>query len=260
MLHGYVHRLSREIEDLLFNLDFENIATNGIRNKNIKAKEITADKMNVQELSAITADLGKIYSGYLNIGDDRFIVDEEGNLYLHDQYGNLRMKVSCEDNTYKFEMYAPDGETRTFYFDDNGNLTMRGVFKTGEEGEERFEINKNGLFFKDDVNQKEGWNIEPSSVGGQLNLYVNNGRRGSMKYSYYDGNGQNLNCILLETQDSIDLTGGWKAILRANEIHLGSRVGDAIYANGERVATKEWVQSLINQAIQQHLSDHHPGA
>ncbi len=46
----------------------------------IVAGAVTAEKLNVAELSAITADLGTVTGGSLNIGEGTFTVDNEGNL------------------------------------------------------------------------------------------------------------------------------------------------------------------------------------
>jgi len=47
------------------NLDANNIRANSIETKNLKAGSVTADKIEVNELSAITANLGHIISGLI---------------------------------------------------------------------------------------------------------------------------------------------------------------------------------------------------
>lgn len=56
------------------------IATNTITSAHIVSKSITADKLNVTTLSSITANIGAITSGSLNIGNGKFVVDSSGNL------------------------------------------------------------------------------------------------------------------------------------------------------------------------------------
>lgn len=60
-LRKYINYLSNQIAIMFKDLDF---TLNGdINFQNVKAKSITADRMNVTELSAITANMGKLTSG-----------------------------------------------------------------------------------------------------------------------------------------------------------------------------------------------------
>ncbi len=61
---------------------------------------------------------------------------------------------------YVFELYDPNAQ-RNMYIDDNGNLTMCGVFKTGEDGEARTVIDGNGIQSYDKQNKKSGLWIDP---------------------------------------------------------------------------------------------------
>lgn len=56
---------------------------------------------------------------------------------------------------YVFELYDPNAQ-RNMYIDDNGNLTMCGVFKTGEDGEARTVIDGNGIQSYDENNEQHG--------------------------------------------------------------------------------------------------------
>lgn len=66
-------------------IDFKNIKAEGITAKEIKANTITADRMNVQQLSTIAADMGTITAGHIttnaeiNVGTDARIGNK---LYL----------------------------------------------------------------------------------------------------------------------------------------------------------------------------------
>lgn len=70
-LRKYINYLSNQIaimfKDLDFTLNgdinFTNVKADGITAKNIKAGSVTAEKIHVDELSAISADLGKITAG-----------------------------------------------------------------------------------------------------------------------------------------------------------------------------------------------------
>lgn len=55
------------------------IAANAITSDKIVANAITSDKISVSQLSAISADLGSITGGSINIGNGKFKVDSSGN-------------------------------------------------------------------------------------------------------------------------------------------------------------------------------------
>ena len=57
-----------------------NIASNTITASEIAANTITASEMNVTNLSSISADLGSITGGSINIGSGNFTVDTSGNV------------------------------------------------------------------------------------------------------------------------------------------------------------------------------------
>lgn len=81
-LRKYLNYLSNQIAIMLKDLDF---TLNGdINFQNVKAKSITADRMNVGELSAITANMGKltsgeIYGAYIATREDAFPRAEMSN-------------------------------------------------------------------------------------------------------------------------------------------------------------------------------------
>ncbi|WP_197046179.1 hypothetical protein, partial [Mycobacterium tuberculosis] len=70
-LNDYVKKLANTVaairNDLEFmlngHLDANNIRANSIETKNLKAGAVTADKIHVDELSAISANVGKVTSG-----------------------------------------------------------------------------------------------------------------------------------------------------------------------------------------------------
>lgn len=99
---------------------------------------------------------------------DNFITMKDGD--MKDGDGKLRFKAGYDDKSqkYVFELYDKNGE-KNMYFDDSGNLTMRGVFKTGKDGEARTVIDGNGIQGYDDSDKKSGLWIDPSTT--DLALY-----------------------------------------------------------------------------------------
>ena len=65
-LANTVAKMAKDLEFILNgNVAFDNIRTNGIEAKNIKAGAIIAEKIDVNELSAISANLGHIIAGLI---------------------------------------------------------------------------------------------------------------------------------------------------------------------------------------------------
>lgn len=87
----------------------------------------------------------------------------------------VRLKLGYDNDSeqYLFEMRDADGN-RTMYLDDDGNLTLTGVFKTGETGA-RIVIDGNGIQSYDDNGQKSGLFSEPVGANTPLlELYLDN--------------------------------------------------------------------------------------
>ena len=57
--------------------------------------------------------------------------------------------------------------------DDNGNLTICGIFKTGEDGEARTVIDGNGIQSYNDKNQLHGLVSNPDNKHADFALYYN---------------------------------------------------------------------------------------
>ena len=72
------------------------IASNTITAGNIAANTITASEMNVTNLSSISADLGSITGGSINIGSGNFTVDTSGNVVANNisVRGKIRANVT----------------------------------------------------------------------------------------------------------------------------------------------------------------------
>lgn len=75
-------------------LDANNIRANSIETKNLKAGAVTADKIDVNELSAITANLGHIISGLIES------VEIFGSYISTNRTGYPRAEMSNTDNMF----------------------------------------------------------------------------------------------------------------------------------------------------------------
>lgn len=101
---------------------------------------------------------GTLYSDLVQIMSDDGTLSIEGNIIqMFDNAGTLRLNAGYNKNLgrYVFELYNSDG-ARTAYFDDDGNLTIRGIFKTGEDNEARTVIDGNGIQSYDANGQADG--------------------------------------------------------------------------------------------------------
>lgn len=115
-----------------------------------------------------------LYTNLITIMSESGELKIEDNLIqMFDNNGTLRFNAGYSEslNKYVFELYNTDGR-RTAYMDDNGNLTVCGVFKTGEEGA-RIEIDKNGINSYNDSGQLDGLVINPDGFWSSLSLYRN---------------------------------------------------------------------------------------
>lgn len=101
---------------------------------------------------------GTLYSDLVQIMSDDGTLSIEGNIIqMFDNAGTLRLNAGYNKNLgrYVFELYNSDG-ARTAYLDDDGNLTIRGIFKTGEDNEARTVIDGNGIQSYDANGQADG--------------------------------------------------------------------------------------------------------
>ncbi len=60
---------------------------------NIKSKSIGADEITVTDLAALSADLGAVTAGSINIGSGKFQVDEAGNVIIESGTAGARMVI-----------------------------------------------------------------------------------------------------------------------------------------------------------------------
>lgn len=62
--------------------------------REIASNAVTADKINVTSLSAISANIGNINGGSLNLGNGRFTVDNNGRVSISAASGNVGLKMT----------------------------------------------------------------------------------------------------------------------------------------------------------------------
>ena len=74
----------------------DKIGAGQITAQKIASRAVTADHMNVNSLSAITANLGNVTAGSLNLGNGKFAVDNNGNIAIASNAGNVGLKITNE--------------------------------------------------------------------------------------------------------------------------------------------------------------------
>ena len=132
---------------------------------------------------------------------------------MFDNAGTLRLNAGYNKNLgrYVFELYNSDG-ARTAYLDDEGNLTIRGIFKTGEDNEARIEIDQNGIQSFDSNNRQDGLIVNPNSgYWTNLSMYLQGHELFKVELEPYAWtmlcNGGRI--IIADSQGG-DLRGTWK--------------------------------------------------
>lgn len=129
-----------------------------------------------------------LYTNLITIMSESGELKIENNLIqMFDSEGTLRFNAGYSESLgkYVFELYNADGK-RTAYIDDNGNLTICGIFKTGEDGEARTVIDGNGIQSYDEQNRMHGLVSNPGGRLSDLILYYN-GSEGLKFYNTVDG-------------------------------------------------------------------------
>lgn len=114
-----------------------------------------------------------LYTNLITIMSQNGKLKIEDNLItMYDGNGTLRYQSGYDGHKYVFELYNEQGK-RTAYMDDNGNLTICGIFKTGEDGEARTVIDGNGIQSYNDKNQLHGLVSNPDNKHADFALYYN---------------------------------------------------------------------------------------
>lgn len=114
-----------------------------------------------------------LYTNLITIMSQNGKLKIEDNLItMYDGNGTLRYQSGYDGHKYVFELYNEQGK-RTAYMDDNGNLTICGVFMTGEDGEARTVIDGNGIQSYNEKNQLHGLVSNPDGRHSDLATYYN---------------------------------------------------------------------------------------
>ena len=86
----------------------DKIAANTLNANRIRAGSVTARELGVDKLSAISADMGNISGGSLNLGGGRFTVDNNGRVSMSAASGKVGMKMTNDG----IDVYDENGVLR----------------------------------------------------------------------------------------------------------------------------------------------------
>lgn len=106
--------------------------------------------------------------------DNKKLLLDGDLLYIEDNKGRRRINLGNMDGAFVFQIFNQLSE-KTIEMDDDGNVTITGVFATGTDKKARTVIDKNGIQSYDAAGQRDGlWCNEPNSVNqsfSDLTLY-----------------------------------------------------------------------------------------
>ena len=106
--------------------------------------------------------------------DNKQLLLDGDLLYIEDNKGRRRINLGNMDGAFVFQIFNQLSE-KTIEMDDDGNVTITGVFATGTDKNARTVIDKNGIQSYDADGQRDGlWCNEPNSVNqsfSDLTLY-----------------------------------------------------------------------------------------
>ena len=106
--------------------------------------------------------------------DNKQLLLDGDLLYIEDDKGRRRINLGNMDGAFVFQIFNQLSE-KTIEMDDDGNVTITGVFATGTDKNARTVIDKNGIQSYDADRQRDGlWCNEPNSVNqsfSDLTLY-----------------------------------------------------------------------------------------
>lgn len=106
--------------------------------------------------------------------DNKQLLLDGDLLYIEDDKGRRRINLGNMDGAFVFQIFNQLSE-KTIEMDDDGNVTITGVFATGTDKKARTVIDKNGIQSYDADGQRDGlWCNEPNSVNqsfSDLTLY-----------------------------------------------------------------------------------------
>lgn len=134
------------------------------------AKWQTANNsVNIRKVQGtVNTDRNKVQS------DNKQLLLDGDLLYIEDDKGRRRINLGNMDGKFVFELFN-QLEKKTIKMDEDGNVTITGVFATGTDKNARTVIDKNGIQSYDADGQRDGlWCNEPNSVNqsfSDLTLY-----------------------------------------------------------------------------------------
>lgn len=106
--------------------------------------------------------------------DNKQLLLDGDLLYIEDNKGRRRINLGNMDGAFVFQIFNQLSE-KTIEMDEDGNVTITGIFATGTDTEARTVIDKNGIQSYDADGQRDGlWCNEPNSVNqsfSDLTLY-----------------------------------------------------------------------------------------
>lgn len=172
-----------------------------------------------------------LYTNLITIMSENGKLKIEDNLIqMYDGNGTLRYQsgLNPQLGKYVFELFDESGK-KSLYMDDNGNLTICGVFMTGENGQTRTVIDGNGIQSYNSDNQLHGLVSNPDGRHSDLAIYYN----GVEIFKLYNGIGGvtfycNNSKLLTTLSNKVSMNGTW-------------------YYKNTEIATKDDIQSLQEQ-------------
>jgi phage-related protein len=130
------------------------------------------NSVNIRKVQGtVNTDRNKVQS------DNKQLLLDGDLLYIEDDKGRRRINLGNMDGKFVFELFN-QLEKKTIKMDDDGNVTITGVFATGTDKKARTVIDKNGIQSYDAAGNRYGlWCNAPSSNDMRytdFNLYYNN--------------------------------------------------------------------------------------
>lgn len=130
------------------------------------------NSVNIRKVQGtVNTDRNKVQS------DNKQLLLDGDLLYIEDDKGRRRINLGNMDGKFVFELFN-QLEKKTIKMDEDGNVTITGIFATGTDKEARTVIDKNGIQSYDAAGNKYGlWCNAPSSNDMRytdFNLYYNN--------------------------------------------------------------------------------------
>ena len=189
---------------------------------------------------------GTLYTEMVKLmGDGAKLTIENNLITMKDGDSDVvRMKLGYDNNSeqYIFEIRDADGN-RTMYLDDDGNLTLTGVFKTGETGA-RIVIDGNGIQSYDNNGRKSGLFSEPVGISTPIfELYLDDESLFKIRGMNVDvpGTGKVLQCSIIGPNNTAIL--GVLGTTINPHGRWNFQTGD-LTVNNKRVLTEDDLQNI----------------